>query len=774
MLSSSSLAKPSPSRDKGEDREESQNVIHSTLAPLKASSPRHSPKDASHSHTRAKPPSPPPPNESAPPLSPSKIPNFKSRFGWQFPQQNRTPLPPLELEKDAPLLPEPRAPSPVRLLNSRIPTVASGSAHAVKPASPATENSHTTAQSHRKKGHKRSSTEFSEAVGRIPPKIEVHDEVDMEPIPIVSRDEQEAITSSPSLSTPLAKPVALPQDTPQPSTQSPGSNDTQHSVPISDGIQPSSPSVDATPPAFTLQTPPRKPSLHTSRLEFKTPSPPRNMPDLPGPPSSSDAEEDDDRTPVNRSDNIIGNFSNMKTPRPPGAWANTPLPPSRSLDLFPRPNSTPPYCTPSPLATTPAHPLRAATMSRADSLPPQTPAPPGAWLNTPAANANSARRKSILKVRFDIDPGELSSDVSMFESTPPPAKAQVRVAPAPAIPSIPNAPPPSTDTESDGKVQVHADVTPKRESPKSLSVRLVDAYGRETVMMDAPSSPLSMLDTPHRNNGDFQTSTPRSKSAIRIVDAMGREVEEPPSQVQEVKVEDKRIVRGRRIAVKEEEEDNWAYDAMSHNEALARVRETIKDLATDLDEVDRTYDDLALDENRLSTLEDASRAARSARKRITDSLRYVQSAEDDLRQKFGSLRKGMNESRLLPSTRTDSGASWARINTWTVCIFLVIQVVLMVLMYQYSSARTRKMFLTTYYDGFNVDLYLHLTSPSTLRRSIPSVFSWSVLSVPETVASAGWKSAVGELWDNVTTLVVEWAMPTSSEGNGSWQSWPPT
>lgn len=64
----------------------------------------------------------------------------------------------------------------------------------------------------------------------------------------------------------------------------------------------------------------------------------------------------------------------------------------------------------------------------------------------------------------------------------------------------------------------------------------------------------------------------------------------------------------------------------------------------------RSYDDLALDDNRLSALEDASRAAKNARKRISTSLRYVQNAEEDIRKKFGSLKKGMRESRFLVSS----------------------------------------------------------------------------------------------------------------------------
>ena len=68
------------------------------------------------------------------------------------------------------------------------------------------------------------------------------------------------------------------------------------------------------------------------------------------------------------------------------------------------------------------------------------------------------------------------------------------------------------------------------------------------------------------------------EKAQRIVDAMGREVAEEP-----VKEEEKLPL----VRLGRHDEDEDEDFPMSHNEALARVRETIKDLATDLDEVDR-------------------------------------------------------------------------------------------------------------------------------------------------------------------------------------------
>lgn len=61
----------------------------------------------------------------------------------------------------------------------------------------------------------------------------------------------------------------------------------------------------------------------------------------------------------------------------------------------------------------------------------------------------------------------------------------------------------------------------------------------------------------------------------------------------------------------------------------------------------RSCDELAHDQGRIDALEDASKAARSARKKISETLTYMTSAEDDIRSKFGALRDGMSKSRLL-------------------------------------------------------------------------------------------------------------------------------
>ena len=69
------------------------------------------------------------------------------------------------------------------------------------------------------------------------------------------------------------------------------------------------------------------------------------------------------------------------------------------------------------------------------------------------------------------------------------------------------------------------------------------------------------------------SGTPRSKSLVKIVDAMGREVEE--------------VVETAGNESKNEEDT-----PLSHNEALRRVRRSIADLASGLNEVDRYFTSL--------------------------------------------------------------------------------------------------------------------------------------------------------------------------------------
>src|SRR5713101_5394021 len=183
------------------------------------------------------------------------------------------------------------------------------------------------------------------------------------------------------MSTPIARPIEIP---PPEMLQSFSPIRTASAVedPDSDASSPPAATpVDAA-PSFKLSTP--RPSLSTSKIEFETPPPPKGLPELPGPPSSSEDEtESIDIASPNRDVPLSLNVT--KTHRVPGAWAATPaLPRSQtpqptSSSFTPaklsraRTNSLPQTSFTETQTSTAAPP---SALSRAGTLPIRTPAPP--------------------------------------------------------------------------------------------------------------------------------------------------------------------------------------------------------------------------------------------------------------------------------------------------------------------------------------------------------------------------------------------------------------
>lgn len=413
--------------------------------------------------------------------------------------------------------------------------------------------------------------------------------------------DQEPISST---STPIAKPVALPAATP---TFSPPRhiqeeyrnerNDPTPAIPNQQYIaKPESP--PPTPPPTQpeepprAQTPPRR-SFQSTSQEFQTPSPPRFLPDLPGPPPESEDETSDQnqnqKTPIHFETDRFANFTMTKTPRPPGAWVSTPAA-QFERDLISRPSSTPPERVPSLLDSTGQLSRRPATLSKMHTLPPeQTPAPPGAWVPTPGG---TARRKSILKVRFDIENGNVSSDGFPEIPVVGPKEINTPYSDADSNPLL-DTPPARTSNGIDKKPAPTITITNELESSldedspspsnrpvknhKSPTVRVLDAYGREASTTEPVKTEDSKTDEKKSRTGAIKKEkeeppTPRNRSAIRIVDAMGREVQEPPPP---------------QTPDTASSFDDEPSTPLSHNEALARVRQTIAHLVEDLDEVDR-------------------------------------------------------------------------------------------------------------------------------------------------------------------------------------------
>lgn len=283
---------------------------------------------------------------------------------------------------------------------------------------------------------------------------------------------------------------------------------------------------------------------------------------------------DQEGTPVRTRVSLLADFTAAKTPRPPGAWANTPAPAGKE-ELDQTPENPPP-----PLAEAET-PVPAPANNTLSAIP--TPAPPGAWQPTPAG---SLRRKSILKVRFDVE-----SNTSVDSMPEVPLVGPSTSNPADSISEVfPPLPPVASGSKQAAQVNPLADpptaqeqerpTTPPtaraRSKLKSPGLRVLDAFGREAVEESpVPSTSSSM----RSDEGEYEVvppnpaplpisgSTPRSKSMVRIVDAMGHEVvdTEQPS------VEETSVTNA---------------PPMDRREALSRLRETVSQMADDLGDSD--------------------------------------------------------------------------------------------------------------------------------------------------------------------------------------------
>lgn len=163
------------------------------------------------------------------------------------------------------------------------------------------------------------------------------------------------------------------------------------------------------------------------------------------------------------------------------------------------------------------------------------------------------------------DPADSMSEVfpPLVPSSSAPAKDAPATQPAKVPPSEPERPttPPTVRA---------------RLRPKSPGVRVLDAFGNETVDdSPVPSASSSVISEDAQVQPDPPApaapqlpagSTPRSKSLVRIVDAMGREVTSEADQPAE---------------------GNSAEDRpLSHRESLMRLRETVSQLADEFGDSD--------------------------------------------------------------------------------------------------------------------------------------------------------------------------------------------
>jgi len=198
--------------------------------------------------------------------------------------------------------------------------------------------------------------------------------------------------------------------------------------------------------------------------------------------------------------------------------------------------------------------------------------------------------------------------------------------------SAPNALPDGSSFTSAG--------SPRRKARRSPSVRLVDEYGRAQEDQ-AITPPRKEHSVSMRMPGGGPLKTPRN---VRILNAMGHEVEEPSEQ--------------------NDSEDTVTEIRYSHQEALQRMKRAVADLQEGLRGVDASSN-VVLDDPRLSELYDLSKAAREMRTQLASSLQQAQTAH-----KYGSLKESMRKSRFLPNFLPEQRlVSWNHWLFWSLLFF---------------------------------------------------------------------------------------------------------
>ncbi|KAG5220081.1 small secreted protein [Salix suchowensis] len=308
-------------------------------------------------------------------------------------------------------------------------------------------------------------------------------------------------------------------------------------------------------------------------------------------------------------------------------------------------------------------------------MPLQTPAPPGGWMATPAP------RKSILKVRFDPQPNTLTA--SSQEDTSAPQSQNGHPVRSPLTP-------PAEADEQVAKSKDHSDITHRGpDSSKGLkrlpSIRMLDAYAEDVANI----------------------------SSIKILNAMGREIEDQ-GDLSVMSTDDSTI--------------------LDHNEALTRVRLGLNDLAHDMSDIDRSHDQIALDQTRLKELDTMSQAARETREKLSQTLRMARNSQEELRNKIAPLRASMRRSQLFVSP-TKFGPTCVSLN------------------------RAKDIFMSTYYDPFEPDLHLYAIRPGTYDL-LSSPHTWSILAIKDFVYRRGLKSAFAELWMICLDTLATWQKRT--------------
>ncbi|KAH8828483.1 hypothetical protein DL96DRAFT_1497834 [Flagelloscypha sp. PMI_526] len=512
----------------------------------------------------------------------------------------------------------------------------------------------------------------------------------------------------------------------------------------------SPPSPPPSPPTETrngsnssiLVTPPRKTALSSPpHLEYKTPSPPKNLPELPGPPSS-----DDDTGPLPPSPTfrtparalLSGNQSTFKTPAPPGAWSATPLP-SLKDKLIPHQEIEP-----DPSQRSPGF-----SGEQNFSFPnyPKTPKPPGGWQDTPAIPPRTLNMPMLEDDDSAVDSGLATPAPSLgrssglpFATPAPPGAYAVTPTPRKSILKVrfeeeaPTSDPASTDAE-EGKQELDSfpsfslpsPTSPSRGHKRATSVRLLDSSGQSKVDDDVPSQP------------QRPQSHKRNVTTVRIVDSMGREIE--PSPLLDLSV------------VKDEAENSVELSseesiALTRDEALARVKRGLSDLTVGLQELEGTHS-FSSDDPQLRKLKDISETARQAQ----DGLKATLSTKNN--GKLSSLKRKL------------SNVLWPGSSRSALVIASVFHVILFYFLLRLLTTSAHKYFLTTYYDPFYPDIHMYTSIPTPQRQT--PLFRAALI-------GGDWKTMAGSFWETLALTFLHYQQDMWERwGHNSAQNmlWPP-
>lgn len=522
-----------------------------------------------------------------------------------------------------------------------------------------------------------------------------------------------------------------------------------------------------------LSTPPCPPIFSSAVLHLRTPSPPRDLPDLPDPPSDDNVSNG---TPVKLGTGTSSypDFSTTKTPKPPGAWAVTPQqiqPPSKtpspahssaaesthnlSTIFIPLPRDGPPSDKQTKALTTEAGFTTPQSIVRTDSLPLQTPAPPGAWMRTPSQFPSQGgaddqsqfgtigRRRSFLKVRFDVSESETStvgdqpnspltairlSNVDFPEPRPTEAEVITRGGQSETAgpPSICAARQPATITDILSTPNAQNGLPIPRPLRKSPMVRVVDEYGKER--HDAEESSLqdsfdqndysNASSTPGTSFQHAVTSTPKVRNTVRIVDAMGRDMNEQQA-----------------IALFHEITTISDDPPRGRGEAITRIKQAVQELQEGMSDADGSADELIPSSARLEKLEEVSKGARAKRDQLALNLQREVAQRKELFFNHSAGAKTTWNNR--PSADAISGRRkpWNRVFMY--CSILI-QLLLILAMWRYAHIEARRLFYTTYYDPLYPELYSLDRNP--FFAGAYSSHSWTMLDSWETVRREGWRA----------------------------------